>query len=433
MARRARYFVIAALCVVLVASAGAGLTLAVRRAQASGRPGIAATGSRMPITTCDTWSLVASPNTGAGDDHLSAVSADAATDVWAVGQYVNSGTSLTQTLIEHYNGNAWSVVSSPNATGDNFLNGVAALSATDVWAVGFSQSTPPTGVFQTLIEHWDGNSWSVRQSANTGSDSNVLNGIAAISATDIWAVGYYFDTSTLQRRPLVEHWDGTTWTTFSVPGDTIVRGQPSPRGAMPQVILNSIVAISATDIWAVGTTFMHWDGTTWTLSTWQPASSDAFYSITASATNDVWAVGSSVASGINSSTAEHWDGMTWNTTSIPVDASGYQSRLAAAAADPALHRVLAVGYSALLVGIPGPAGGYDPYYTLAAEWDGTRWSTMPAVNPNNFGEQLLGVASTPAGDAWAVGDVYNSTTHYDQTLIERYAPYGLTASPCASH
>ena len=64
-------------------------------------------------------------------------------------------TALHQTLVEHWNGSAWSVVPSPNVGGsyDNALYGVAAVSANDVWAVGHD-GDPITG--QTLVEHWNG-------------------------------------------------------------------------------------------------------------------------------------------------------------------------------------------------------------------------------------------------------------------------------------
>ena len=41
----------------------------------------------------------------------------------------------------------WSVVPSPNPNGNSGLSGVAAVSATDVWAVGHTDSN-------TLIEHY---------------------------------------------------------------------------------------------------------------------------------------------------------------------------------------------------------------------------------------------------------------------------------------
>ncbi|HVB21693.1 MAG TPA: hypothetical protein VNG51_07095 [Ktedonobacteraceae bacterium] len=84
----------------------------------------------------------------------------------------------------------WKVVNSPSP-GSNFnmLNGVAALSGRDVWAVGnYYKANKPQ---PTLIEHWNGTKWSVVKSPNPGAGYNILNGVTAISATDIWAVGYY--------------------------------------------------------------------------------------------------------------------------------------------------------------------------------------------------------------------------------------------------
>src|SRR5438477_303146 len=60
---------------------------------------------------------------------------------------------------------AWEVVPSANVgTGDNHLNAVAAVSATDVWAVGYYRTG---GIFRTLIERWNG-TWSVVSSPNVG-------------------------------------------------------------------------------------------------------------------------------------------------------------------------------------------------------------------------------------------------------------------------
>jgi len=63
-----------------------------------------------------------------------------------VGQFVNG--SSVQTLIEQWNGTSWSVVSSPSP---GLLKGIAIVSANNIWAVG-SVVDPNTGVTQTVIE-----------------------------------------------------------------------------------------------------------------------------------------------------------------------------------------------------------------------------------------------------------------------------------------
>ena len=84
-------------------------------------------------------------------------------------------------------GPAWQADSSPNiGTGDNALNGVAALTPTDLWAVGTYTNT--TGLAQTLIEHWNGSSWSIVSSPNPGA-MNYLRSISCPAANECWAVG----------------------------------------------------------------------------------------------------------------------------------------------------------------------------------------------------------------------------------------------------
>jgi hypothetical protein len=64
------------------------------------------------------------------------------------------------TLILGWNGTAWSQVSSPSpGPASNVLTGVSADSATDAWAVGSYLSK---SVRDTLILHWNGTAWSVR-------------------------------------------------------------------------------------------------------------------------------------------------------------------------------------------------------------------------------------------------------------------------------
>src|SRR5947207_9216127 len=156
--------------------------------------------------TCDgTWKVVPSPNVGSAS-FLEDVSADSATDAWAVGEY-QTASGYDRTLVEHWDGVTWTVVPSPNPGPlYSFLADVVALSPTDVWAVGV-QAGVSTSL--TLIEHWDGTSWTVVPSVNVGNGENDLFGVGAIGADDVWAVGHQFAT---HGSLLVERWDGTAWT-----------------------------------------------------------------------------------------------------------------------------------------------------------------------------------------------------------------------------
>jgi hypothetical protein len=60
----------------------------------------------------------------------------------------------------------WTIIPSPNGDGRrSTLNAVAGVSPDDVWAVGL-MTPPDSGAPQTLIEHWDGLSWSIVPSPN---------------------------------------------------------------------------------------------------------------------------------------------------------------------------------------------------------------------------------------------------------------------------
>jgi hypothetical protein len=70
------------------------------------------------------------------------------------------GATGTKTVIEHWNGTSWRVVTSPNTDAGSVLNSISAISPTDIWAAGCG-ACGGVGGGAALIEHWDGTSWSV--------------------------------------------------------------------------------------------------------------------------------------------------------------------------------------------------------------------------------------------------------------------------------
>ncbi len=188
-----------------------------------------------------TWKTQSSPcPKGAQECGLSGVAATSATNAWAVGHFTGSA-GENRVLVEHWNGQAWKVQTSPNPTGANTagLTGVAATSATNAWAVG-SYFQQGAGAL-TVIEHWDGKTWTIEPSPNPGGgDGSELNGVAATSAKNVWAVGD-IDFSNGAGKTLVEHWNGSTWSV-----------QPSPNPGSKSNALDGVAASSATNVWAVG-------------------------------------------------------------------------------------------------------------------------------------------------------------------------------------
>jgi len=160
------------------------------------------------------WTEYALPNVGANQNTLLGVSTQPSGKTWAVGYYTNA-TYVDQTLIEHFDGTTWSVSPSPGV-GRNILYGVAAISDNDVWAIGAQMDA--TGTWHTLTEHFDGTRWSVVPSIDPDTGGNLFFGLNAVSPTSIYAVGER-SGSNFPDKALLEHWDGSTWSVLNPPTD----------------------------------------------------------------------------------------------------------------------------------------------------------------------------------------------------------------------
>ena len=101
----------------------------------------------------------------------------------------------------------WQVDSSPNPAGSTFsqLNGVFAASHTQAWAVGQTRVAASGDGFETLIQEWNGSTWSVVPGAPASASASSLNGVSGSGPSDIWAVGQNASTS------FIEHWNGQSW------------------------------------------------------------------------------------------------------------------------------------------------------------------------------------------------------------------------------
>lgn len=194
------------------------------------------------------WTATLQENGGA---FLFGASADATNDAWAVG-FSGFENDDSTTLAMHYNGTNWSQVATPNVgNGANQLNAAAALAPNNVWAVGFStpEAPPEQAATLTLIEHYDGTSWSVVDSPNVGPasmyQSNRLLGITANSANDIYAFGSYFSSDgSGHQHTLLEHWNGVSWKIIPSP-------DPSIGGFLSDLLYAGVVAEPG-NIWIFG-------------------------------------------------------------------------------------------------------------------------------------------------------------------------------------
>ena len=126
---------------------------------------------------------------------LRGVTCASASDCWAVGNYLDLSNGTGGSLIQRWNGTSWTVVSSPNSLEPyNILTDVTCTSASNCWAVGDYSPSSATG-HKTLIERWDGTAWAIVSSPNatSGPIGNILNNVACASDLDCWVVGSSFN------------------------------------------------------------------------------------------------------------------------------------------------------------------------------------------------------------------------------------------------
>ncbi len=383
------------------------------------------------LAAADVTKATADPNPGVRN-YLYGVKALSPTDVWAVGYYCAAncaGNSQTdQTLIEHWNGTAWTQVASPDPSGRlDRLFAVTATSATDAWAVGYycaSNCLSANEVERTLVLHWNGTSWSQVTSPNPFSDE--LTTVTATSATDAWVVGYYCTAGCLAaggtEGTLIEHWNGTAWSSV-----------PSPNPGPPGNTAGFLFGAGATgtgDAWASGTycasncgtpsqvyrnLIEHWNGTAWSkVAAPTPYGDPNLFNLSADSPADAWAVGYDNASSGSKSMVLHWNGTAWTEATSPNPG------------DP----VLLYGVSSRSPTDAWTAGQYMNstnflWHTLILHWNGSAWAKVPSPTPGsapNFHGRLLSqVSADSATDAWAVGSYCTANcannNETDATLI----------------
>ncbi|HEY7280823.1 MAG TPA: hypothetical protein VID47_04430 [Actinomycetota bacterium] len=173
------------------------------------------------------WTRVATPV--GGDHELFSITAVNAKDLFAAGMLVDGQDQLP--LVVHFNGTHWAKagITSPSTIGR--FEGISASSSTNVWAVGFH---PPEMSATPFAEHFNGHAWHVVSPPHPA--HGVLNAVSAVGASGAWAVG----SSPNESAALAERFDGSSWT---------VKATHSPGN---NNVVNGVAAASNADVWAVG-------------------------------------------------------------------------------------------------------------------------------------------------------------------------------------
>ena len=307
------------------------------------------------------WKTIPSPNPGSlpsckdfnTGNELTSIAAVSTNDVWATGFSFSCAEFNLRPMVIHWDGQKWKAVDTPALrTNDNAsLNGLVALAADNIYAVGYQPAT--NGAVLTLIEHWDGKRWSVVPSPNRSATGNVLSAVSANSATDVWAVGDSVDQPTTSVQTLVEHFDGKRWKVVPSPN-------PLPKLTLNHNVLSSVQAVSANDVTAVGflrdagqqrelTLIEHWNGKKWSVvpspnQSELPGSLNTLTSVTAVSGTNLYAVGffgDANTNGQDETLVEQFDGKQWSIVASPT--KGLAQQLNGAFALPGSSDVWAAG------------------------------------------------------------------------------------------
>jgi hypothetical protein len=328
-----------------------------------------------PAQAATTWTVLSTPNRGTIANELYGAAALSSTSAWAVGSWYDTNLAAPRTMTQRWNGTSWSVVASPNATNFyNELRDVDATSASNAWAVGYANGTSgvngaPT---TTLAMRWNGTAWSLVATPNPGIQTRELYGVKAFSTTDVWAVGWYYDTG-FAGEALAVHWNGTAFTQVATPN-------PGTGGNA----FTGIAGSAANDVWAVGyyrntgdrgglthPLAVHYNGSTWTEVAMPETTAGAYLrGVTAVSANDVWAVGSK--NGYSMPVAYHWNGTAWSEVPTAALSGGGGNNFFYGVAGAAANQVWAVGYQST-------GSGAQP---LVQRWNGTAFvnETLPALS-----------------------------------------------------
>jgi len=280
----------------------------------------------------------------------------------------------------------WKIIPSPNPTGrynDAVLNAVACTSATHCLAVGTGDAT---GQNQPLIERWDGTTWSIAKSAPLYPYGATLNAVSCKTVTSCFAVGY------AAGKTLIERWNDKSF----------VIDAPSILGS-----LFGVACATPTKCFAVGGTFgviLTWNGTTWTIG--GSHKGEYFNAVTCTGPTNCLAVGRTV---------KQWNGTKWTIIAQPNRGDFFDGSATALSCTSATN-CYAVGTSLDLA---------QQEQTSVVHWNGTTWTPVASPNPTDFsGGSLNGVSCTSATNCVAVGANGSGSTDgfttFGGTLIERW-------------
>jgi hypothetical protein len=364
--------------------------------------GLAATIAGLVVATAvaapaAVWQVVPSPSPRQQNQLLAVTAIPGGSGFWAVGYSQGPPDPLdVHTLIEHTTSSGWRVVASPNpGPSGSILSAVAAISPSDVWAVGD---------FNTPM-HWNGRHWSLTPIPGAPAGGTCA-AIAAVSADDVWAVG----THGRGGLPYSAHWNGRGWAIVAMAragaGETVeLTGLTRIAGSSRLFAVGSEISIQGGQL-AQRQLIECWNGSHWRMVAAPPlvpgAVTDSLSGVASVSGSSVWAIGDWTDPSVTSHPLfEHWNGTGWRVVAAP----GGRAAPGALTAVPGTTQLWAT-----TLGTPEP---------VAFRYTGTTWVESPvAVPANSYGIGLFGIAAGRGTGIVAVGSWVGAGVAI-HTLVER--------------
>ncbi len=324
------------------------------------------------------------------DDVIYSIAADSNCNVYAAGNFIQTGGGLTVNRIAKWDGSAWSALGSGMSGSTVFA--LAVDSQNNLYAGGGFEKAG--GVIVNAIAKWDGSAWSALDNGLLGTVMSLV-----FDSNEILFVGGLFDKTAggLSVNNIVK-WDGTSWTAIGIGINDSVRA----------LAIDSHGNLYAGGFFttAGGVTVNRvakWNGSSW--SALGEGMNDGIYSLAIDSHDNLYASGWFTTSAGGAKTFNHiakWDGSSWSALD-----TGMNDTTSGIAVDS--NDNLYVG------GIFTQTGDGNPLNYLA-KWNGTSWSILgTGVNGDMFA-----LAVDPDDNIFAGGYLTNA----GGTTVNRMARWG---------
>ena len=363
-----------------------------------------------------------------------------------VGYYIRAtgGEAGWRPFSAQWNGTSWTqrAVPLPGDAAPAFngqyrveLEDVHCLSSSDCVAVGRYWKEKEVGSY-TLIERWDGTQWKVQMSANPAGkpdwfDRNTLNAVSCASSSSCVAVGTTGPTLDLTTKPLIERWNGSSWSVESAPS------QPGVGN-----FLRDVSCLSASDCLVVGETYfkeqlevepksyvevptagplaLDWDGEAWSELGQLPAK--PLTNVSCMAADSCLAVGPAFTRVLNGAEAlvtggaEYWDGSEWQAQHLVAPADRFPEP------EQHLNGISCGARDCMASGLYYGTGGWTAFASRMSGKQPAAVTGAAKIGPGD--KATLRGKVTPEGTATTYQFEYGTTPSYGQSAPAAPAPAG---------